>query len=52
MNKQIQSVVINGITYPYVKNPAAFEYTTICYDDNGTIKKIDISKVDELIPTA
>jgi hypothetical protein len=49
MSHHIESVVINGTTYPYVINPATFEYTTICYDDGGTIKKIDITEVDEII---
>ena len=49
MSHNIVSVVINGTTYPYVINPNAWEPTLICYDDGGTIKKIDMTKVEEFI---
>lgn len=47
-NHTIVSVVIGGVTYPYVQNDKPFE-TSICYDDGGTIKKIALSKIDSLV---
>jgi len=49
LQKQIESVVINGETYPYVSNPNTFEHLKICYDDNGTIRKINVTEVEDFI---
>ena len=46
MIKQIQSVVINGVTYPYLGPKPGFAIGVLLYDDNGETKEIALSKLD------
>jgi len=47
----ISQVKINGVLYNYVGVPKGFSFGLIQYDDNGIVKTIKLSEVEEIITT-